>query len=190
MTVSKGADVTEIEVYDATDDLKRAWWLLLVMGLASFVIGALLIFWPGPTLTVVTTIVGLFMIIAGVVRFFVGVFDGNREHRLMLVFLGIVGVVLGVVIIRNPEATIALIVLLTALFWLVSGMVDLFRGLTNAQLPDRGLRILFGALSALFGVIILVWPDITVTVFAILMGIYIIIFGLLEILAAFQLKNA
>ncbi len=180
----------EIEVYDATESLKRVWWLLLVMGIASLAFGALLIFWPGRTLTVVTTIVGLFMIVAGVVRFFVGVFDGSSEHRLLLVILGVVGVVLGVVIIRNPEATIALVVLLTALFWIVSGMVDLFRGLTNSHLPDRGVRVLFGALAALFGVIILAWPDITVTVFAILMGIYVIVFGLLEILAAFQLKNA
>lgn len=179
-----------VEVYDVTEDVKRAWWLLLVMGLASLVIGALLIFWPGRTLTVVATIVGLFIILAGIVRFFTGVFDGDREHRLLLVILGIVGVVVGVVVVRNPEATIAFVVLLTALFWLVSGMVDLFRGLASRDLPDRGIRVVFGALSALFGVVILVWPDITVTAFAILMGIYIILFGLLEILAAFQLKNA
>ncbi len=182
--------MTEVEVYDATEDLKRAWWLLLVMGILSLIFGALLIFWPGPTLTAITTIVGLFMIVAGVVRFFVGVFDGDREHRLLLVILGILGVVVGVVIMRNPELTIGVIVLLTAVFWIVSGMIDLFRGLTNSSLPDRSLRILFGALAALFGVIILVWPSITVGVFAILMGIYVVIFGILEILAAFQLKNA
>jgi uncharacterized membrane protein HdeD (DUF308 family) len=182
--------MTDVEIYNTTEDLKRAWWLLLVMGLLSLGFGGLLIFWPGQTLTVVTTIVGLFMIVAGVVRFFVGVFDGDREHRLLLVFLGIAGVVIGVIIMRNPESTIRLIVLLTALFWLVSGMVDLFRGLTNSHLPDRSLRILFGAMSAIFGVVLLVWPDITVGVFAVLTGIYVVFFGILEILAAFQLKNA
>lgn len=182
--------MTDVEVYDDTARLRAAWWMLLVMGVLSLGFGALLIFWPGRTLAVVTSIVGLFMIVAGVVRFFVGVFDTDREYRLLLVFLGIVGVVLGVVIMRNPEATIALIVLLTAVFWLVSGMVDLFRGLTNASLPDRSLRILFGGLSAVFGVVILVWPDITVGVFAVLMGIYVVFFGILEILAAFQLRRA
>lgn len=182
--------MTEVEVYDATEDLKRAWWLLLLMGVLSLVFGGMLIFWPGPTLAAITAIVGLFMIVAGVIRFFVGVFDSDREHRILLVILGILGVVLGVVIFRNPELTIGVIVLLTALFWLVSGMVDLFRGLTNTHLPDRSLRILFGGVAALFGVIILVWPSITVGVFAVLMGIYVVIFGILEILAAFQLKNA
>ena len=91
---------------------------------------------------------------------------------------------------RNPETTIKVIVLITAIFWLVLGMVDFFRGLTDSSLPDRGLRIGFGALTALFGVVLLVWPDVTVTVFAVLVGIYIVILGIFEVLAAFQLKNA
>ena len=182
--------MTEVEVYDATEDLRKAWWLLLVLGILSLIFGGMLIFWPGPTLAAITTIVGLFMVVAGVIRFFVGVFDGDREHRLLLVILGILGVVVGVVIMRNPELTIGVVVVLTAVFWLVSGMVDLFRGLTNPRLPDRSLRILFGGVAALFGVIILVWPSITVGVFAILMGIYVVIFGILEVLAAFQLKNS
>lgn len=45
-------------------------------------------------------------------------------------------------------------------------------------------------MSALFGVVILVWPAITIGVFAILVGIYAVFFGVLEIVAAFQIKNA
>ncbi len=45
-------------------------------------------------------------------------------------------------------------------------------------------------MTALFGVVVLVWPDVTVGVFAVLMGIYTVFFGLIEIVAAFQLKKA
>ena len=130
------------------------------------------------------------MIVAGLIRFGVAVFDSRAEEPSLLAIFGIIGVVLGVIIVRNPESTIKLIVLLTAIFWIVGGMVDFFRGVTNPRLPDRGLRIGFGALSALFGVVILVWPDITVGVFAVLLGIYIAFFGVLEVVAAFQIKNA
>ncbi|MDJ0790574.1 MAG: DUF308 domain-containing protein [Acidimicrobiia bacterium] len=181
--------MTGIDMY-VDQDMKRYWWVLLVFGLLSIVIGGLLIFWPGQTLTVVTTIVGLFMIIVGVMRFFMAIFGSAVENRWLLALVGIVGVVIGVIVIRNPETTIKVIVLITAIFWLVLGMVDFFRGLTDPDLPDRGLRIGFGALTALFGVVLLVWPDVTVTVFAILVGIYIVIMGIFEVLAAFQLKNA
>ncbi len=185
------ADEVEIvEVSQEFQELKRAWWLLALLGVVSIGIGGLLIFWPGPTITTITTIFGMFMIIAGVVRFFVAVFDSGSSDRWLMVFSGIVGVVLGVVVVKNPELTIKVIVLVTAIFWLVSGMVDLFRGIANQYLPDRGLRIVFGGLTALFGVVVLVWPDVTVGVFAVLMGIYTVFFGLIEIVAAFQLKKA
>jgi uncharacterized membrane protein HdeD (DUF308 family) len=181
--------MTDVEVY-ATEDVRRSWWLLLVLGILSIGFGALLIFWPGRTLTVVTTVVGLFMIVAGLIRFFVAVFDSAAEGRWLMVLAGIGGVVLGVVIMRNPESTIKLIALLTAIFWLISGMVDFFRGITDSSMPDRGTRIAFGALAAIFGIVILAWPDITIGVFAVLMGIYILFFGVLEVVAAFQVKNA
>lgn len=181
--------MTEAEIYVA-DQIKRSWWVLLLLGVLSVGFGALLIFWPGTTLAVLTTLIGLFMIVAGVARFLVGVFDTDREQRILMVIAGIVGVVLGVAIVQNPQAAIKVVVLLTALFWIISGMIDLFRGLGDASLPDRSVRIVFGALSAVFGVVILAWPDITVGALAVLMGVYVVLFGVLEVVAAFQVKNA
>ena len=185
-----GDEVEIVEVSQEFKELQRAWWLLALLGVLSIGIGLLLIFWPEATVTTITAIVGLFMIIAGVVRFFVGVFDSSSDERWLLVFMGIIGVVLGVIIMKNPEATIKIIVLITAVFWLIGGMVDVFRGIANSDLPDRGVRIAFGALSVLFAVILLVWPGVTVGVFAVLMGIYVVFFGMIEIVAAFQLKKA
>ncbi len=180
----------EIEVYDYNEDLKKGWWLLLISGIIGVLIGGLLIFWPGATITVVTAIVGFFMIATGVVRFFVGVFDSHAQDRWLMAIAGIVGIALGVVVMKNPEGTVKVIALIVAIFWLISGLVDLFRGLTNSALPDRSLRIVFGVMAILFGVVILVWPAITIGVFAILAGIYSVFFGILEIIAAFQIKNA
>lgn len=179
-----------VEVVDPIGDLKKSWWLLLVMGLVSVAVGGLLIFWPGQTLTVITSIFGFFMILSGLVRFAVAIFAGGTEGRWLLVLASIVGVVLGVVIMKNPTATIGVVVLITAIFWLISGMVDLFRGITDGSLADRGARIAFGALAAVLGVVILVWPAPTVLVFAVLAGIYAVFFGVLEIISAFALKNA
>lgn len=180
----------EIDIYEYNEDLKKGWWLLLISGIIGVVIGGLLIFWPGATITVVTSIVGFFMIVTGVLRFFVAVFDSRAEDRWLMAIAGIIGIVLGVIVMKNPEGTIKIIALIVAIFWLISGLVDFFRGLTNSHLPDRTLRIVFGLISVLFGVVILVWPAITVAVFAVLVGIYAVFFGILEIIAAFQIKNA
>lgn len=103
---------------------------------------------------------------------------------------GIAGIVLGVVVIKNPEATIGVIVLVVAMYWLISGLVDLARGLTDSSLPDRTLRIVFGLMSAIFGIVILTWPGVTVGVFAVVSGMHAAFYGVLEIVAAFQIKSA
>ncbi len=180
----------EIEVYDYNEDLKKGWWLLLVSGLIGVVIGGLLIFWPGATITVVTSIVGFFMIMTGVIRFFVAVFDSHAQDRWLIAIAGIIGIVLGVIVMKNPEGTIKVIALIVAIFWLIAGLVDFFRGLTNTNMPDRGVRIVFGLMTTLFGIVVLVWPAITIGVFAVLTGIYAVFFGVLEIIAAFQIKNS
>ncbi len=180
----------EFDVYDTNKEAKKSWWLLLVLGIISVGIGGLLIFWPGSTITVVTIIVGFFMIVTGVIRFFVAVFDSHSQDRWLMVFAGIIGIVLGVIVMKNPEGTIKVIALIVAIFWLIAGLVDFFRGLTNSELPDRSTRIVFGLMSAIFGVVILVWPAITIGVFAILAGIYAVFFGILEIVASFQIKNS
>ena len=78
----KGVTVAEGEVVDETvevDDARRGWWLLAFVGLLSVIFGLLLVFWPGPTITTVTSLIGLFMVIAGVMRFFVAVFDSESH---------------------------------------------------------------------------------------------------------------
>lgn len=180
----------EFDVYDTNEQAKKSWWLLLLLGIISVGIGGLLIFWPGATITVVTMIVGFFMIATGVIRFFVAVFDSHSQDRWLMVFAGIIGIVLGIVVMKNPEGTIKVIALIVAIFWIIAGLVDFFRGLTNSDIPDRSARIVFGLMSALFGTIVLVWPAITIGVFAILVGIYAVFFGILEIVASFQIKNS
>lgn len=180
----------EIGVYTFSEGLKRGWWILLISGILSLAIGGLLMFWPHATITVVTVVFGLFMILTGVLRFFVAILDSGAPDRWLIAFTGITGIALGVLVMKFPAATILVIALIVAIFWLISGLVEFFRGLTNDHTPDRALRIAFGAMSVLFGVVILVWPGITIGVFAVLAGVYTAFFGILEIIVAFQLKNA
>jgi uncharacterized membrane protein HdeD (DUF308 family) len=176
------------DVY-APAELKQAWWFLLALGLSSVILGIALVFWPGRTLTIVLIVIGLYMLAFGLVRFVAALFD-PVEYRWLQAFLGIVGFVFGVVVIRQPEGAIALVVLLVGLFWLIAGFVDLFRAFTNRRLPDRGLRLGLAALSIAAGVVLLMWPAATVAVLAIVAGIQLVVSGVFEVIAAVGLKSA
>ena len=73
---------------------------------------------------------------------------------------------------------------------MISGLVDFFGGMTSPGLPDRMPGVGFWAISALVGPVIPPGPDITGGVFAVLMGMRIVPFGIREIVAAFEFKKA
>jgi uncharacterized membrane protein HdeD (DUF308 family) len=57
-------------------------------------------------------------------------------------------------------------------------------------MPDRGWTVFTGVLSVIAGIIVLVWPGPTLLVLAIVLGIWLLIFGVMEIMAAFRLRRA
>ena len=165
------------------------WVVLLVGGLFSVLLGAVLILWPGQTLTVITSVFGLVVIVSGVARFFAAMLDGEGEGRWVLMASGVVGVALGAVVFTNPSGAIGVIVLITGGFWLAFGMVDLYRAFTDDRLPDRGVRKVFGMFAIVLGILVLVWPAPTVLVMAIVTGVYAVIFGVLELVTALAIRT-
>lgn len=171
-------------------ELKAYWWLFLVSGLFSLFIGATLVLWPGKTLTVVGWLIGLWMLFFGVLRVVMALFGGKADGRWIVLIVGIVGIVLGIVVMKNPAGTIGIIALIAAIFWIISGIIDVFRAITDGDMPSRGW-VIFGGLAAIgAGAVLLLWPAATVTVLAIIAGIFFFIDGIMQILAGFELKKA
>jgi Short repeat of unknown function (DUF308) len=166
------------------------WWMLwLVAGVVSVLIGIALIFWREESLSFVGFLIGLWILFAGVIRFLVSLFGGEREHRWLLAIVGIVGIALGIIVMRNPTETIGVIAIIVGIFWVIFGLIDVFRGFTDTEMADRWWAVLGGIIAAGAGVLLVFWTEPTVMVLALLAGIYLIIQGALEIIAAFRIKS-
>ena len=171
-------------------ELKSYWWLLLVSGIVSILIGAALLFWPGKTLTVVGFLIGIWMLFFGIMLFLIALFGGEADSRWLLALVGVTGIVLGIVVMRNPSETIGIIVLIAAIFWIITGLVDVFRGIGDGDMENRGWVIVGGVIAVLAGAVVLLWPAASVLVLAIIAGIYFIVDGIMQIIAGFQVKSA
>jgi uncharacterized membrane protein HdeD (DUF308 family) len=172
------------------NELKSYWWLLVVSGVIAIFIGGALLLWPGKTLTVVGFLIGIWMLLFGIMRFLIALFGGDTDGRWVLMIVGVVGIVLGIVVMRNPSETIAIIVLIAAIFWIISGLVDIFRGIGDSDMDNRGWAIAGGALAIAAGAVVLLWPAASVLVLAIIAGVFFIVDGVMQIVAGFQVKNA
>ena len=166
------------------------WWLFLVAGVVSLLIGAALIWFREETLTFVGIMIGLWILFFGIIRFLLALFGGESEGRVMLAVVGVLGIALGIIVMKNPTETIGIIAVIIGLFWIVFGLIDVFQGVTNSDLPGRWWTVLGGVVAAGAGVLLVFWTEPTVLVLALIAGIFLIIEGVLEIIAAFQVKAA
>lgn len=164
------------------------WWLYLVTGVVSLLIGAALIWFREETLTFVGILIGLWILFFGIIRFLLALFGGESEGRLMLAIVGVLGIALGIIVMKNPTETIGIIAVIVGLFWIVFGLVEVFQGVTNSDLAGRWWTVLGGAVAAGAGVLLVFWTEPTVMVLALIAGIFLVIEGVLEIIAAFQVK--
>jgi uncharacterized membrane protein HdeD (DUF308 family) len=168
-----------------------AWPAFMAAGIASVVVGAILLAWPKETITIVAVLIGIALIVAGVLR----LMDGFTSHeasggkRVASVVVGLIAIILGLFCIRHYHFTIAALAIIAGLFWVIHGIADVAAGLFAGQFPGRGFTLLTGVLSLCAGLIVLFWPTISITVLVAVVGIWLIVYGILAAVMGFRLRG-
>jgi uncharacterized membrane protein HdeD (DUF308 family) len=163
----------------------------MAAGIASVVVGVILLAWPKQTLTIVAVLIGIALIVAGVL----GLMDGFTSHeasggkRVASVVVGLIAIVLGLYCIRHYHFTITALAIVVGLFWVIHGIADVAVGLLAGPFSGRGLTVLTGVLSVCAGLIVLFWPTISITVLVLVIGIWLIVYGLLAAILGVRLRR-
>jgi uncharacterized membrane protein HdeD (DUF308 family) len=80
--------------------------------------------------------------------------------------------------------------LLLGIFWVVNGFAEIFNALAHRDQPHRGWTGFVGVLSILAGIIVLAEPGISLVTLALVLGVWLIIYGVMEIAMAFRVRSA
>ena len=95
----------------------------------------------------------------------------------------------GIIVLRNPIETVAVLATILGVVWIITGSIDVIEALANKREGSRLLLALMGLLSVAAGVIVISWPAPTLTVLAWIAGLYLVIFGLFISANAFSLRH-
>jgi uncharacterized membrane protein HdeD (DUF308 family) len=174
---------TPLEVIAAS-----AWQTTLFLGVVTVILGLIVSFHPSGSLNVIAVLLGILMIISGIFHL-IRVFDSAEQHRVWLGIAGLLYVVIGVILIRHLNLTVAVIGLIVGLTWIVQGLSALFGGIAGSR-EGRGWWIFFGIVSLIAGIVVVADPISSVTVLAVLLGVWFIVMGLFEVVAAFIIRRA
>jgi uncharacterized membrane protein HdeD (DUF308 family) len=147
-----------------------AWWMLLLVGLATLAVGVLLLVAPHRTLSTLAAILGIYLLAIGVIWLAVAI--GVKEARGSALWRGALAVIAGAIVIRHPSDSITVLALAFGLFLLVAGVFELVAAVEYAE--RRGWRILEGVVDLAIGIL----------TFAIVLGIGLLVRGAIEVCLA------
>jgi uncharacterized membrane protein HdeD (DUF308 family) len=176
---------------DVLARLGRHWGWFMAFGTITLLAGVATLAWPGRTLIVVAVLFGIQLVVTGIFRF-VAAFaadDLTGGTRVLLAVLGVLSLIIGLYAVRHVLITLLALALLLGIFWIVNGAVELFMALSRPEIPSRGWTGFMGGISILAGLVVLAYPGISLLVLAVVLSIWLLFYGLMEITLALRLRS-
>ena len=154
-----------------------------VLGVAVLAVGIVLIFRPVTAAHALALLIGLGFVLAGLLEMAVG---WNSAHRGAVVALGALLVIGGIGAAVWPSVTLWTLVLITGLSLLLHGIARIAVAVAaRHEAAGWGWLAAAGAVNVVFGVLAIAWPQATVFVLSLVLGIQVALFGLVLLGAAF-----
>lgn len=169
---------------------RRAWWVFLVSGIASVVFGVLAFVNPLVALFVLAMFFAAYLLVDGVSNI-VGSFQNRgKDGWWILLLIGILGTLVGGYALLNPPVSMLAFVYLVAFEALLLGVFLLMLGYKVRKATTREwILYLTGALSLVFGVLVLVNPAAGGVKIVYLIASWAIVVGMFKIAFAFKARN-
>jgi uncharacterized membrane protein HdeD (DUF308 family) len=166
-----------------------SWQAMLLFGVLTLILGLVVSIHPSVSLIVIAMLLGILMIVTGVFHL-VRVFGSAERHRVWLGTVGLLGVVIGVVLVRHLHLTVAVIGLIIGVTWIAQGISALMVGMTGERGGGRDWWTFFGFIGVIAGIVAVASPVVSVTALAVLFGIWFAVMGVSEIIGALMFRRA
>lgn len=170
--------------------LAKNWWLLLLRGISAAIFGVLALIWPGITLLTVIIFYGAYALMDGVFAIAAAIRGGDAQSRWWLILIGVLGIAAGLLTFLWPGLTALVLATFIGAWSLIHGVFEIVGAIkVRKEIDNEWWLILSGALSVLFGLVMLIRPGDGAVALIWVIGIYSIIFGGLLVGFALRLKK-
>ena len=166
----------------------RLWKSAMIWGALTVVLGALILVWPGQSIAVASTLFGVYLLLSGFVQVALAfILPESAGMRVLYFISGVLSVILSIFCFRHLGDAYSVLLLSV---WI--GVSFIFQGVSTTavaisykELPARGWYGVLGVLSAIAGVVVLVWPFDSIAVLTIVTGVWLVVLGIAGVVQAF-----
>ena len=167
------------------------WWALALRGVIAILFGLAALLRPDIALGALILLFGAYALVDGVFAI-VGVFRGTRAGtpRWLLLLEGVVSILAGIIAFVYPGLTAVALLYLVAAWAIITGLAEIATAIRLRQeIQGEWALILGGILSVLFGLLLAVLPGVGILSLIWLIGAYAVVFGVLLLITAFQVRG-
>jgi uncharacterized membrane protein HdeD (DUF308 family) len=171
--------------------LAKSWWLVLLRGIAAIVFGVLAFIWPGLTLLTLVLFYGAYALVDGVLAL-IAAFTGSAKPvpTWWLVLIGLFGIAAGLVTFLWPGITALVLIIFIGAWAIAHGIFEIVGAIKlRKEIDNEWWLILAGALSVLFGILVLAAPGAGALGLIWVIGAYSIVFGILLVGLSLRLRK-
>lgn len=171
--------------------LANHWWAVGLRGLAALIFGILTLVTPGITLLVLISFFGAYALVDGVLAIYMAIRERGRMRNWgWLLVEGIVGILIGILTFRWPSETALVLLMFIAAWAIITGIGEIFEAIELRDvIKNEWMLVVSGALSVLFGLILIIFPSAGAIGLLYVIGFYAIIFGVLLLILAWRLRG-
>jgi uncharacterized membrane protein HdeD (DUF308 family) len=178
--------------HPVSDLMHRIWISVVLFGVLGVILGVVMLMWPGPSIVVAAVLFGVYLVVSGIALVILAFsLPASGVSRFLNFISGVASVILGILAFRHFGQGYA--VLLLAI-WIGIGFI--FRGVaavgsavSEPKFPGRGWGIFFGLISIIAGVVVLAYPFDSIVTLALVVGIWLIILGVMEVISGFGMRS-
>lgn len=112
------------------------------------------------------------------------------DHWWVVFVRGLCAVIMGILAVMLPGITLVSLLMVYGVFAIADGITAIWIGLKARH--ERRIwweMVISGALAIFAGILVSAWPGLTAMIFVIMIGVFAIMRGVMEIVAAIQLRK-
>ncbi|MDI9914812.1 DUF308 domain-containing protein [Rhodococcus sp. IEGM 1379] len=162
----------------------------VLLGVLTLGLGIAVLAWPNATLFVVAVVIAIQLFGFGIVQIIRSFADvtATGATRTLVAISGALAVLLGFLVLRSPLQTVVLIALVIGAWWVFRGVLDIVDAAKGGTV-DRGLSIVLGVISIVAGAVVLLQPELSLEVFRIVVGIWMVLYGIIIVITPLALRK-
>ena len=171
--------------------IKRTWWMLAVRGVLAIIFGLIALLAPGIALLAFIYVFAAYALLDGIIAVYTAIQErGSLSRWGWILFEGLLGILAGIVAFVYPGLTALVLLYIVAIWAVVTGIMEIAAAFLIRGFAAREWALgIAGVVSILFGIFLFVFPGAGLLSILWLVGIYGIVFGILFIVRAFQMRS-